>query len=177
MSLFTQIRDMVTAPVRIVIATDPLLRKVTTGKFQGGISGYNAAWHEATTIMAADPVAKALGIKENQIFVVGRVVGIIVATYFTAGLAAGVFAGMNVGEAVTVALKVGMAAKAISDQQKAKDEASKQQAAAAAQAAEAEKQAAIAQSTAAKTATPNPLTGLTPGAIVTLIAAAAALLS
>ena len=87
MSLFTTIRNMITSPLRVMAAVDPIRQKILTGHFQGGIAGYNARWHVATTIMAQDPVAKALGIKESTIFNVGRVVGVVVATYFTAGLA------------------------------------------------------------------------------------------
>lgn len=173
MSLFTKIRDAIEAPVKAVMKFDPLYQKLTTGHFTGGITGYNARWRAAIhEVYKVDPISSKIGIKESTIFNVGRVVGVVVATYFTAGLAAKVFAGMSVAEGVGTALKVGMAAKAISDQQKAKDEASKQQAVAAAQAAEAEKQATIAAQLNAKPSTP-----VSTGAILSIIAIAASLLS
>jgi membrane protease subunit (stomatin/prohibitin family) len=177
-SLFVTIRDFVQAPMTSFVAFDPILNKLKTGKFNLSVSSYKqrvaAGVHE---LYSQDRLAQKIGIKESSVVKVAVIAGYVVAAYFTCGAASGVFGGgsgtaggVSAGDvyqgvsAAEALNKANQQKKAAADQQAA-------QAAAQAQAAEAEKQAAIAAGLNQKSAT------VSPAAILTILAAAAALLS
>jgi hypothetical protein len=183
MSLFTTIRDFVQAPMTSFVAFDPILNKLKTGHFNLSIGDYKkrvaAGVHE---LYSQDRLAQKIGIKESSVTKVAVIAGYVVAAYFTAGAASGAFesagtssvgtgtglTASNVYEGLSVAESLNKAnqqKKAAADQQAA-------QQAAEAQAVAAQQQAALAQQLNAKPATP-----LSTGAILSIIAIAASLLS
>jgi hypothetical protein len=174
MSFFTKVRDFVTAPVKAAVKLDPILTKLTTGTFSLNYKSHvTAAVHE---LYIADPIAKKLGIKETSIAKVAIIAGYVVAAYFTVftlGLGAGLLGSGGTASAVSQGISAAVALNDMAQKKKAADEAASQQAAAAAQAAEAEKQAKIAEQLAVQT---KPAT-MNAGAVISLLAIAAALLS
>jgi hypothetical protein len=179
MSLFTTVRNFVTAPAKSFVAFDPILHKLDTGKFSLSVSAYKdrvaAGVHE---LYSQDRLAQKLGIQETSVVKVAVIAGYVVAAYFTAGLSSGLLSstggtaasgGLTAGdayEAVTVAESLNKAnqqKKAAADQQAAQVQAQ-------AQAAEANKQAAIAAQLNAK----DP--AVSTGVVLAALAAAAAIL-
>ena len=140
MSFFTRIRDAITAPVRVIIKADPLISRLTTGHFQGGMRGFRARTaagvHEAMT----DPIFKRLGIREKDVTNIVVIAAIVVATYFTAGAASSAM-GTTWGAAYTAAagasgyVKGALSIYTIAEQHK-KQQQAKREAEQAAQAAQ-----------------------------------------
>jgi len=185
MSIFTQIRDAVTAPVRSSIKFDPILNKVTTGHFSLSVSAYKdrvaAGVHE---LYSSDPLAQKLGIKESSVTKVAIIAGYVVAAYFTYGLAAKAMGGSTATTTATTTTTTSTAEQALTAIQAADalnkaNEAKKAKAAADAQ-AQADAAAALAAEQRAqavqKANASAPLTSLNTGVILAALAAGAALL-
>jgi hypothetical protein len=186
MSLFTQIRNFVEAPLKSTAAMDPLLHKLTTGHFNMSVRGYKqrvaAGVHE---MYSQDRLAQKLGIKESSIVNVVAIAGVVVAVYFTAGAASGAFggtgagagasaggaagSGLTAGEAFSAASALKSVYQATQDKKAAQAAADKAAQAQALQ-AQADKNAAIVASGAA------PASGFTLKHILTMLAIAAAVL-
>jgi hypothetical protein len=133
MSFFTTLRNFVTAPVKSLIAVDPILSKITTGHFRGGITGYKqrvaGGVHE---MYSQDRLLQKLGVKETSIVKVAVIAGYVVAIYFTAGAASGAMSG-GVGAGVTAGevesgLSIAMALDKANKQKKAAADAAAQNA-------------------------------------------------
>lgn len=159
MSFFTTIRNFVTAPVKSLVAVDPILNRITTGHFRGGITGYKqrvaGGVHE---MYSQDRLLQKLGVKETSIVKVAVVVGYVVAIYFTAGASTGAMAGGGGAGAggITAAeaeqgISLALALDKANKQKKARAEAEAQNAAAQQAATVADQQAAtVAQANALK---------------------------
>lgn len=79
------VKKFVEAPIKSVLAADPLYRKLKYGHSGTNDQRIRAGVHE---LYKADPIAKNIGIREKDAVTVAKVAGAAAAIYFTAGAAA-----------------------------------------------------------------------------------------
>jgi len=103
------ITKIVLAPVRSLAAADPIIRRITTGKVGTNNERIAGGVH---ALYSADPVAKNVGVKEDDAVKAAKIAGAIAAIYFTAGAASSAMGAMGGGAAASGAAAGGGTAAA-----------------------------------------------------------------